>query len=134
MTARQARERQLIVAFLLAHDPTCDDRAFMPPKAPVHAVALSEVQAKHRLRTIARTLDDIGHPGEYGVGPVWAAWEAVQAKAFSRPADLIGSAKLYRAICDLELAASLPAYAGRLEVIEAVIDELRRLSGWRVND
>jgi hypothetical protein len=124
------------VAFLLREIPPKKRwrHAYVPPLAPAHAVTLSPGAAQRRLLKIHKMLAPCEGLMPLLADPVMHARMAISAKAEKRPGELQYSAKLFRAIDDLELARTLPQLAAHVDLLEAVIDELRELTGWKPED
>jgi hypothetical protein len=77
-----------------------------------------DTTAAKKLRALQRKLEFLRNPE---IGLIWAAERELRAKEGKNPGDLAESAKLYRAIDDLECAR---------DALDSVISELRNMSGW----
>jgi hypothetical protein len=124
------------VAFLLKEIPPQRRwrHAYTPPAAPLLTVSMSPGGAQRRLRAIINMLEPCQGRVHDLCDPVVHARVAIDAKVMKNPGDLEHSAKLYRAICDLDLAATLPQLSEDAELLAAAVEELRRLSGWSAED
>ena len=133
-TSAAARERRIVVDFLLAVDPTRSGRSYTPPSAPANGLETS-VLARYPVATLQalyRSLIGIctARGEELLLDPVFNAAGELLRKSATKPSQLRSSSKLYRAIDDLECATLSDRYRACTEQLDAIVDVLRDLSGW----
>lgn len=123
-------ELHRIVNYLVSFDPSRLDRNFMHP-APGQTARCS---ATRQLVAWLHVLDPLRGRLKPWADPVALACSAINAKIKKHPDEMWQSTQLYRAIEDLELAMTLPAFLPDAVKLRVVVDELRVSSGWSERD